>query len=658
MSRWKNAFQKKNFEKLALILAGSLALTLVLINLEFGLLEASLYDFRMARGFIRPADSRIVLVALDDETTKSLNELAPLSMDFHARFMEALETLEPAGIGYLVDLNRVQQNSPEHFEKEWGQRFVDSALRLQTRGTPVLLGTSFDVLGERVPPFPLSSLPHAVAIIHKDGNVFAEDKVTRRALVSLNGRPVFHLELARKLGLVPSERKPRGTFEVPEVDGDYFFFRYHGISPYRQLSFSEILNGTLAPGALRNKILLVSTVSREDSTDFTFSPLAKTAFGQAKLAVHANILDSILQDDGIRRAPDWLNWLLTFAAVATVATWVLSLTPLYGVFSTLALALAVLLCGHLLFQGQGFWVRESQPLVGILVAYYLVVPYRLVREYKKRWDYQRRNEVLTQVEELKRNFLSLVTHDLKTPVARIQGLAEHLLRGTGAQQESLRNIVASTDELNHFISGILELSRLDSDRLRLQLESKDINQLIERSIEGLEHQARARGIRILSELEPLFPVRIDASLISKVLNNLIDNALKYSAADSEIHVRSRETGERIEISVRDHGIGLSEEEKARLFTRFYRAKNEMTAKVPGSGLGLYLTKYFIEAHSGSIEVESEKDAGSTFRILLPLEGAAGEVHAAIPRPLTRSRKPGIGSVLNFMRSSQKEKTPC
>ena len=501
-----------------------------------------------------------------------------------------------------------------------------------------MLGTRYDVTGEIIPPFPLSSLPHAIAFLHKDGNVFAEDKITRRALVYLNDKPVFHTELAQRLGLVSAPASTRaGTFHVPEADGDYFFFRYHGNTvldpehpnnlPYARYSFSDVLKGNIPADALKGKIVLVDTLSKDDSSDFALTPYSKSAFASPKLVVHANILDSIIHDDGIIRVASWANWLTTFSVTAFVLWWVLNSTPLYGVFSTLSLVVSVLLMGQVLFQVKGLWLRESQPLVGIFVGYYLVVPYRLIREYKKRWDYQKKNEILTQVEEMKTNFMYLVTHDLKTPVARIQGLAEVLLRKSADRliekdKETLGNVIQATDELNHFITSILELSKVESNRLQLHFESKDINQLIERSVEGFKAQARSRKTQLVSNLDPLFPVRIDMGLIFKVINNLIDNALKYSPAGSKVTIESREEGEWIEISVRDQGIGMSAQEMESLFTRFYRAKNDTTTVITGTGLGLYLTKYFIEAHGGRVEVESVKDQGSVFRSTCPwLEGA-------------------------------------
>ncbi len=630
--------QSSVFRQALPICAGAIGLTAVLMNLDFNLLEANLYDLRITRGKQIASDPNIVLISLDDATTKALDEFAPLPLDFHTLLMESLEKLNPRAVGYLVDFGEVNQTNPDLFQTAWAKRFVDAANRMERQGVPVLLGTRYDVTGEVLPPFPLSTLSHALAIIHMDGNVFAEDKITRRALSYLNDKPAFHIALAQRLGIFGTGQRPAGTFHLPEIDADLFFFRYHGSTvydrarpektPYRMISFVDVVKGIVNPDILRDKIVLIGNFSKEDSNAFAYTPYSKSPFVNPKLFVHANILDSVIHDDGLIRVSPWANWLTTFSVTAFVLYWVLNSTPLYGVFSTIGLVGSVLLMGQVLFQYEGLWLRESQPLVGIFVGYYLVVPYRLIREYKKRWDYQRKNEILTQVEEMKSNFVYLVTHDLKTPVARIQGLTEMFKRHAASRlqdgdRQTLGSILAATEELNHFINSILELSKVESNRLQINFESRDINQLIERSVEGFLAQARSKQIELRVDLEPLFPVKIDASLISKVLNNLIDNALKYSPAGSVVRIESREIGEWIEISVADQGIGLSEEERQSLFTRFYRAKNDHTTQVTGTGLGLYLTKYFIEAHHGRVEVTSEKGAGSRFKICLPLAEPQG-----------------------------------
>ena len=620
-------------EKLLLTLAGAAVLTLILMGLEFNLLEANLYDFRMTFGPPIAADPGIVLIAVDDRTVQTLDQISPLPIGEHVRLLEKLEVKKPRAIGYLIDLNRTEPSASDSHLKTQEQQFIDTARRMQKAGRPVLLGTPFDVTGEVLPPAPFSELPHSIAVIHKDGNLFAEDKITRRALTYLYDRPTFHIELARRLGLVSENWQPKGSYNVPEIDGKYFQFRYHGNTelgkspPYKMYSFVDVLKDQIPDHALEDKVVLVGTLNRQDSQDFVFTPYAKNPFTNPKLIVHANILDSIIHDQGLVVPPKALNWAITFSSIACVFAWVLTSTPLSGLLATLTLAAGFTLLSHMIFGFQGYWIREAQPLIGIFLAYYLIVPYRLIREYKKRFDYQRKNELLMQVEELKTNFLSLVTHDLKTPVARIQGLSEVLLRKAGDRlnerdQKTVHNILAATDELNRFISSLLELSKLESNRLQIHFEYKDINPLIEKAVDAFKAQARARRIRLTHRLEPLFPIQVDPTLISKVLNNLIDNAIKYSPEDSDVLIESREVGVWTEVSVTDQGVGMSPIEQEQLFRRFFRAKNDATAQVNGTGLGLYLSKYFVEAHRGKVEVTSRPGKGTSFRIFLPIHNLA------------------------------------
>jgi signal transduction histidine kinase len=641
-----------------LTVLASACITGVLIHFDFHSVEASMLDLRVRHGWQSKPSPDIVLVTIDDSTLSALQEISPLSLRSHAKFLEALERYRPKAVGYLANLTRSAQLESGASRLDSSRRMVRAYEGLKSRNIPVVVGSPFDVTGEVVPPYPLSTLPHGLALIHKDGNVFAGDKVTRRALTSLYDRPVFHSLLAGEAGLVPRNFTPRGSFELPEIDAQYFYFRYHGNPamprylpraklPYLTLSFEDVIEGRVDATMLEGKVLLVGTTVREDSSDFAFTPFSSESFTTPKLAIHANILDSMAHDDGLAQLPTWATAAITLAASATVIAWVLNSTPFVGVAASFGAMVLLWLVSLLLFNGwagsHGIWLETAHPSLSILVSYYLAVPYRLIREYRKRWEYQRKNALLVQVEELKTNFLSLVTHDLKTPVARIQGLAEVLLmkaslRLTDRDQESLRHIIGSTDELNRFISSILELAKIESSKLMPRLESKDVNQLIEKCAETFKAPARAKNCKIELDLEPLFPIRIDPSLIQKVLHNLVDNAVKYSPSGSTIRLETRDLGDWIEIRVRDQGIGMTEVELENLFKKFFRAKNEATAKVGGSGLGLYLTKYFTEAHAGEVQVESKIGQGSTFTIRLRTDLVAP---AAPPTPARTGKAPGL-----------------
>jgi len=253
-----------------------------------------------------------------------------------------------------------------------------------------------------------------------------------------------------------------------------------------------------------------------------------------------------------------------------------------------------------------------------------MIPLRLYSEHRKRFALEKENKMLIEVEEMKTNFLQLVTHDLKTPIAKIQGLTEALKRSlserlTSKDIELMNHIFLANEDLNQFVNSILELSRIDNQGVRVQLSSKDINQTLEQVILKLRFVAQSKRIQIITDFEPLFAIKFDTDLISKVLSNLIDNAIKYSAEETTVFVSTREVGDFVEICVKDQGIGMSENDLAHLFGRFYRVKNEATQKIKGSGLGLYLSKYFIEAHRGEIIVSSELGIGTEFKVRLPLE---------------------------------------
>lgn len=603
----------------------ALVLCTIAMYLDLFRAEAFFYDLRMRLKGQEKPHSQIRVVVLDDQDKEAAEQLRLSTMRAHLAALKRLLREKPAAIAYL---NRF---SPSEVQGEWdvSEEFVDLVREAEARGIKVFFGTDIDLAGEILPPYPLSLLPHYPAKLHKDGAMFSEDKVTRRAMLTMPESPSLHLRLAY-LGMTDEELKA----QIPKVRGAYFYepanawqvlIRYPGdaianTSLYPTISFTNLLVDEGQPLELEGKVILIGNVQKQEIGEWIYTPYSRESFENSKIYTHAAILDTLLKDSGIRIVPKGYDAALTFVLCLLLIYFALRFTPTQGVLCLLSTGLILFGGSLVLFKFGGIWVNLVHPLFAIFCTYYLVVPYRAILEYKKRWKVQEQHDLLVQVEEMKGNFLSLMSHDLKTPVARIQGLSELVLKQGGLserQTEEMQQILQSTESLNKFISKILDLTRIESSNIKLNTQSKDINKVIEKCLEKLEFQAAKKEIRLKASLEPLFPIQIDAALINQVLTNLIDNAIQYSPPGSTVEIFSREVDNHVEVGIRDNGRGLDPKERNLLFTKFYRGENPAGDQVKGSGLGLYLSKYFIELHKGRIEVESEKGIGSTFTISLP-----------------------------------------
>jgi len=622
---------------LHILLAGVISLSVLTFPLNF--IEAPLYDLRQWLSIKPKADDRIAIITIDDQTLNQLNEASPLSLNDHLKAVQEFDRQEVKGVGYLVDFNRVQKIDSKGFQSETLQDFYRSTVRLNAQGVPFMLGIPYDLTGEVTAPYPLSQIPQAVSIVHKDGTVFGKDKVTRRALLSLYDRLTLESSLINRIYSNETILNPPGTYKTTDTDAQYFLLRLHQSNgsvydsndeafPYPRYSFIDLIEGKLPPGTLKDKIVLVGTFLRDNPNDFTLISSLPQYGLTPKILIQANILDSILNHQGISEVPQTLLGLFCFILSLAIIIASFKVRPSRLILLTLFLITATFLLSILLFQSipliGGVWLPLGAPLLSLTLSFYLMIPLRLYSEHRKRYELENENRMLLEVEELKTNFLQLVTHDLKTPIAKIQGLTEQLKRSlaeslTQKDLELMNHILSANDDLNHFISSLLELTKLDNQGVRVHLSSKDINSLLETIILKHRYSAQAKQIQILTHFEPLFPTKFDVELISKVLSNLIDNAIKYSPEGTEVRISTREVDHFVEIQIQDQGIGIPESERQNLFSRFYRIKNDTTQKVKGTGLGLYLSKYFIDAHQGSIQVESEPGLGTTFRIFIPID---------------------------------------
>jgi PAS domain S-box-containing protein len=230
-----------------------------------------------------------------------------------------------------------------------------------------------------------------------------------------------------------------------------------------------------------------------------------------------------------------------------------------------------------------------------------------------------------EADELKTTFISVISHELKTPVALIKGYADTLLRKDAhwnqeTVQESLGVILEETDRLNHLIDNLLDASRLQAGAMQLEMDQVALDVLAERVATRFRTQSDIH--QIVTDFPADFPVvEGDAGRLEQVLNNLLSNAIKYSPDGGRIEIGGRVSPGEVIVTVTDQGVGIPLEEQARIFERFFRGSRERHQRTPGAGLGLYLVKAIVEAHGGRIWVESHPGEGATFSFALPLEQA-------------------------------------
>ncbi|MHB8628010.1 MAG: ATP-binding protein [Aggregatilineales bacterium] len=229
-----------------------------------------------------------------------------------------------------------------------------------------------------------------------------------------------------------------------------------------------------------------------------------------------------------------------------------------------------------------------------------------------------------QAQEAKSAFISIVSHELKTPVALIKGYAGTLRRNDAhwepaTVQQSLTVIEDEADRLSELIENLLAASKLQADGLRLtHIGDVDMRRLAERAVERFQTQSTLHTLSV--DFPPDFPtIHGDEARLRQVFDNLLGNAVKYSPRGGNITVRGVYDDQIVSVSVSDQGVGLPLDEQDRIFERFYRVESTLSRSTQGTGLGLYLAHAIIEAHGGTIRVQSEPGKGSTFTFTLPRE---------------------------------------
>lgn len=228
-------------------------------------------------------------------------------------------------------------------------------------------------------------------------------------------------------------------------------------------------------------------------------------------------------------------------------------------------------------------------------------------------------------EQVRKDFVSNVSHELKTPITSIKGFVETLIDGAAEDREILERflgiIARQADNMHAIIEDLLQLSRLDEQSLSLEESPVNVETVLRNALERVREIARSRDIRLELRSGEACMVRGNQGLLEQAVFNLLDNAVKYSGSGGEIVVGVRRKGAVAEVFVRDQGVGIPPEDLPRVFERFYRVDKARSRETGGTGLGLAIVKHIALVHGGGVSVESNPGMGSEFTITLPQEQA-------------------------------------
>lgn len=240
-------------------------------------------------------------------------------------------------------------------------------------------------------------------------------------------------------------------------------------------------------------------------------------------------------------------------------------------------------------------------------------------------DFNRMVEELGSVETLKTDFVSNVSHEMKTPISVIKNYAELLQTGKGTEeerQEYARNIEEAAVRLSDLISNILRLNKLENQRIDPEIESYDLCGQLEECILHYEELWDEKDLELEVDMEEKAVVQADRSLMEMVWNNLLSNAIKFTEPGGSVSIRQTTSADHVEVAVTDTGCGMSRENVRHIFDKFYQGDTSHSKE--GNGLGLALVQRILTLMNGEISVITEEGKGSTFTVRLPISSEKGE----------------------------------
>lgn len=578
--------------------------------------ENANFDLRLQIRGPRRASDRILIVDISDRELNQFNQdtrnvLRPLKevvsfsdsffWDQHAwpAAMQRILAAKPAAIGatfFFGDSIRTQR-----------LRESDRALLKDPR---IVWATDLDGAGRIMTPVFHSAYNSNVAVrtVRAD-----DDGIVRRfssppdepAHLGLRLAQAFDSELggnARKTYARPALINFRGNAEMFNV-----------------VSFSDVLNERVPPAIFQGRIVFIGSVSTSfDRMQTPLGPMTRTE-------IIANITDNVLSRATVSRLPSAVYILMLFVLMG-FSFWLITSYPQSVALLCFVMTGAIWAAGGVwTFDVLKIWIPTLSPLAQLTFTYIAFLSYQLTLNERRTWRLEQEQKYRGEIERLKTNFVSMMSHDLKTPIAKIQAICDRLLTSMSdaAYTQDILSLRSASDDLHRYIQSILQVTKIEAKDFKITKEVADINENIEKAVSRLGPLASEKGIRIETRLEPMFSIEADTTLIQEVIHNLVENAIKYTPRAGRVTVSSQEKDDKVVVVVEDTGPGIDPAERGQIWHKFTRGRRH-NMETKGSGLGLYLVKYFVELHGGEVFLDNEFDSGTRIGFSIPVAARAEE----------------------------------
>ncbi len=415
----------------------------VISQYSFHSLESSLFDFVQRLDITANFNDEIVIVTFDERSDEYLGERYPYSLATHLKTLENLIKEKPLAISLMTKM-------PSMIDRD-AERFIEVSRAFQAEGGVFRIGSDFESAAQINPSSLLDNIGYSQNIVEADTYQFAKDSVVRRIALTRSGEFSLAFWLANEISL-HKYKKPltlkqvRGNFYDSIQDGDYAFFRYaknplpSASKVIQKVPYHLVANGTFPPNFFKNKVVLIGPSYVANSNDYAFTPFEKQKMITPKLAIIGSMIEALVERQTISILPGTLSAIIAAILGVILALSISKANPARGLAITGGIAVAILIINYGLLSLFSLWMPMVSILLTIAGAYYIGIPFKAIDEYQRRFEIQEETTLLRKVEKLKQNFISLMSHDLKTPVAKIAGIADTMRRQAGDNQELAKNI--------------------------------------------------------------------------------------------------------------------------------------------------------------------------------------------------------------------------